>query len=85
MPSGEGGNHPISFDCSISTRNASICPAKFTPTPIRTRPGSVGAYSQFTSQAFAGVLRREGIAISMDGRGAWRDNVVVERVVCEKR
>lgn len=26
--------------------------------------------SQFTSQAFTGVLRREGIAISMDGRGA---------------
>jgi putative transposase len=36
--------------------------------------------SQFTSQAFTGVLRREGIAISMDGRGAWRDNVVVERL-----
>ncbi|TYC80534.1 integrase core domain-containing protein, partial [Novosphingobium sp. BW1] len=29
---------------------------------------------------FTGVLRREGIAISMDGRGAWRDNVVVERL-----
>jgi len=36
--------------------------------------------SQFTSQAFTGVLRRGGIAISMDGRGAWRDNVVVERL-----
>ncbi|WP_156799850.1 IS3 family transposase [Novosphingobium resinovorum] len=36
--------------------------------------------SQFTSQAFTGVLRREGIEISMDGRGAWRDNVVVERL-----
>lgn len=35
--------------------------------------------SQFTSQAFTSVLLREEIAISMDGRGAWRDNVVVER------
>lgn len=36
--------------------------------------------SQFTSQAFTSVLKRENIAISMDGRGAWRDNVVVERL-----
>jgi putative transposase len=36
--------------------------------------------SQFTSQAFNSVLHREEIAISMDGRGAWRDNVVVERL-----
>lgn len=36
--------------------------------------------SQFTSQAFTSVLLREDIAISMDGRGAWRDNVVVERL-----
>jgi putative transposase len=35
--------------------------------------------SQFTSMAFTSVLLREEIAISMDGRGAWRDNVVVER------
>jgi len=36
--------------------------------------------SQFTSHAFTSVLLREDIAISMDGRGAWRDNVVVERL-----
>jgi putative transposase len=36
--------------------------------------------SQFTSLAFTSVLLREKIAISMDGRGAWRDNVVVERL-----
>lgn len=35
---------------------------------------------QFTSHAFTSVLMREEIAISMDGRGAWRDNVVVERL-----
>jgi putative transposase len=36
--------------------------------------------SQFTSVAFTGLLADNGIAISMDGRGAWRDNVFVERL-----
>ncbi len=36
--------------------------------------------SQFTGQAFTGVLTNNGIAISMDGKGAWRDNVFVERL-----
>ncbi len=36
--------------------------------------------SQFTGSAFTGALASNGIAISMDGRGAWRDNVFVERL-----
>ena len=36
--------------------------------------------SQFTGGAFTGVLIKNGIAISMDGKGAWRDNVFVERL-----
>jgi putative transposase len=36
--------------------------------------------SQFTSEAFTGRLKEEGIRISMDGKGRWRDNVFVERV-----
>ena len=36
--------------------------------------------SQFTGEAFTGVLTRNQIAISMDGKGAWRDNVFVERL-----
>jgi putative transposase len=36
--------------------------------------------SQFTGVAFTGVLANNGIAISMDGKGAWRDNVFVERL-----
>jgi len=36
--------------------------------------------SQFTSQAFIGLLKRHGIAISMDGKGCWRDNVFIERL-----
>ena len=36
--------------------------------------------SQFTSEAFTGVLTREGIIISMDGRGRAFDNIFVERL-----
>ena len=36
--------------------------------------------SQFTGTAFTEVLLRNEIKISMDGKGAWRDNVFVERL-----
>jgi len=36
--------------------------------------------SQFTSTEFIDELRDNGIDISMDGRGQWRDNVFVERL-----
>src|SRR5271154_1859693 len=36
--------------------------------------------SQFTSEAFTGALLDHKIAISMDGKGSWRDNVFVERL-----
>jgi putative transposase len=36
--------------------------------------------SQFTSEAFTGMLQAQAILISMDGRGAWRDNVFIERL-----
>ena len=36
--------------------------------------------SQFTSAEFTGVLKANGICISMDGKGCWRDNVFVERL-----
>ena len=36
--------------------------------------------SQFTGSAFTGVLKAHDIKISMDGKGAWRDNVFVERL-----
>ena len=36
--------------------------------------------SQFTSTAFTDVLLKAGVAISMDGKGSWRDNVFVERL-----
>ena len=36
--------------------------------------------SQFTSEAFTGVLKRNGIRISMDGKRSWMDNVFIERL-----
>ena len=36
--------------------------------------------SQFTSHDFTQILLKNEIAISMDGKGAWRDNVFVERL-----
>ena len=36
--------------------------------------------SQSTSEAFTALLLKHAIAISMDGRGAWRDNVFAERL-----
>jgi transposase InsO family protein len=35
---------------------------------------------QFTSQEFTGLLTQHPIAISMEGKGCWRDNVFVERL-----
>ena len=35
---------------------------------------------QFTSTAFTTVLKAHAVAISMDGKGRWVDNVFVERL-----
>ena len=36
--------------------------------------------SQFTAEEFTSVVLGRGAKLSMDGRGAWRDNVFVERL-----
>jgi putative transposase len=36
--------------------------------------------SQFTSQAFVGLMKENEIRISMDGKGSWRDNIFIERL-----
>ena len=36
--------------------------------------------SQFTAEAFTAAALAKGCKLSMDGRGAWRDNVFVERL-----
>ena len=43
-------------------------------------PPSIVNPSQFTNADFTGLLLNNEIAISMDGKGAWRDNVFVERL-----
>lgn len=37
---------------------------------------------QYTSEAFIAVLNGYEVKISMDGKGRWIDNVVVERLSC---
>ena len=46
-----------------------------TPEIVNTDQGS-----QFTAPAFTEVVLAKGCRLSMDGRGAWRDNVFVERL-----
>ncbi len=36
--------------------------------------------SQFTAHEFVHAVKNQGCSLSMDGRGAWRDNVFVERL-----
>lgn len=36
--------------------------------------------SQFTADDFVGAVEERGCKLSMDGKGAWRDNVFVERL-----
>jgi len=36
--------------------------------------------AQFTSQEFTQALKNVGVAISMDGKGRWMDNVFIERL-----
>jgi putative transposase len=36
--------------------------------------------SQFTSEAFTGLLEQHGIRVSMDGKGSYNDNLFIERL-----
>ena len=36
--------------------------------------------SQFTGEAFTGLLKRHGVKISLDGKGSYRDNIFIERL-----
>src|SRR6202790_4589255 len=50
------------------------------PEIFNTDQGSQFTGQEFTGQEFTGLLLGNAIAISMDGKGAWRDNVFVERL-----
>lgn len=65
-----------SMDSSFCIQAVEEAIARFgTPTIFNTDQGS-----QFTGAAFTDLLKHHGIAISMDGKGCWRDNVFVERL-----
>ncbi len=64
---------PLLYHC-VANREA---PALITERRTSSAPTQA---SQFTSEAFTGVLKDHGIAISMDGKGCWVDNVFVERL-----
>jgi putative transposase len=59
--------------CVEALEDALACHGK--PEILNTDQGS-----QFAGAAFTGVLIKNGIAVSIDGKSAWRDNVFVERL-----
>ena len=65
----------MSMDAQFWASDLERALSKATPEIFNTDQGS-----QFTSQAFTGMLKRFGILISMDGRGRALDNVFVERL-----
>lgn len=66
----------------LARSSSSSCSARRRSTPrvslLDKQKGVQG--SQFTSREFTGLLIAADIRISMDGKGAWRDNVFVERL-----
>jgi putative transposase len=65
-----------------NTMDADFCVAaleealsKGTPEIFNTDQGS-----QFTGEAFTGLLKEHGVRISMDGKGSYNDNLFIERL-----
>jgi len=67
-------SNTMTADCCLAALEAALqkhgCPGI-----LNTDQGS-----QFTSTAFVALVHQHGIALSMDGTGAWRDNLFVERL-----
>ena len=67
-------SNTLTTDCCLEALEAAIrdhgCPGI-----LNTDQGS-----QFTSTAFVDCVQQHGISLSMDGKGAWRDNLFVERL-----
>ncbi len=76
----------ILWSAILSLARISICDSNlrrsYTQFAINDNPNifNTDQGSQFTSAAFTNVLLKRGIAVLMNGRGAWRDNVFVERL-----
>jgi putative transposase len=67
-------SNTMTTDCCLEALEAAIR-AYGCPEILNTDQGS-----QFTSTAFVDCVQRHDIALSMDGKGAWRDNLFVERL-----
>ena len=67
-------SNTLTVDCCLDAL-AAASRAHGCPVILNTDQGS-----QFTSTAFVGLVQQHGIALSMDGQGAWRDNCFVERL-----
>jgi putative transposase len=67
-------SNTLTPDCCLNALEAAIR-AYGCPGILNTDQGS-----QFTSSAFVTLVQQHGIRLSMDGKGAWRDNLFVERL-----
>jgi putative transposase len=67
-------SNTLTTDCCLEALEAAI-QAHGCPWILNTDQGS-----QFTSTAFVACVQQHGIQFSMDGKGAWRDNLFVERL-----
>ena len=67
-------SNTLTTDCCLDALEAAIrdhgCPGI-----LNTDQGS-----QFTSTAFVSLVQQHSMQLSMDGKGAWRDNLFVERL-----
>ena len=68
------GSTTLASGCGVEGLEHAV-PIHGTPEIFNTDQGC-----QFTSEAFTGVLKAHGIAISMDGRGRALDNIFVDRL-----
>jgi putative transposase len=67
-------SNSLTTDCCLEALEAAIHDYG-RPQILNTDQGS-----QFTSTAFVDLVQQHGIQLSMDGRGAWRDNLFIERL-----
>ena len=67
-------SNTLTTDCCLEALESAIR-AHGCPGILNTDQGS-----QFTSATFVGLVQQYGISLSMDGKGAWRDNLFVERL-----
>ncbi len=65
-----------------NTLDASFCAEALEEALKKGRPDifNTDQGSQFTSEAFTGLLQQHGVRISMDGKGSYNDNLFIERL-----